>query len=299
MCPALIGVRRSSPLFEKRHVKSLPSEEILALVQSPQNGSVTLEMIPTSPPLGNLYLLATSLLFSGMILSISPIISRISEALTTSSRLHPLVVPTSMYSMNRTAMSLLENLSTISMISFSFEFLLTTVLIFTGPKPTDSAASIPAITAATVWPESVIAAKVASSMASRLTVTLSRPAAERAGAYLGSRTPLVVIAISASLIESMDTKSWRFLRNSGSPPVSLIFFTPKEMKIPAILSISSKVIMPSLGMNGKSFPNISFGMQYVHLKLHLSVTEILRSRIGLPKVSKIPGSLIVLAEVPR
>jgi len=59
------------------------------------------------------------------------------------------------------------------------------------------------------------------------------------------------------------------------------------MNIPAILSISSNVIRFSLGMNGKSFPNTSLGMQYLHLKLHLSVTEILRSRIDLPNLSKI------------
>ena len=127
-----------------------PSAEIRALVQLLQKGSVTLVISPTSVPLDVLYLLATSLFFRGGIGVISPINWRISSALITSSIDHPFVVPTSMYSMNRIAISLFEKRSTRSNISSSFEFLFTTVLIFIGPKPTDSAASIPAITEATV-----------------------------------------------------------------------------------------------------------------------------------------------------
>ena len=286
--PALIIVKRSVPLLEKRQVKSLPSAESLARVQSPQKGSVTLEITPTSPPFGNLYRLATSLFLSGVICSSTPIIALISSAVTTSSIFHPLVFPTSIYSMKRIAISLLENLSTRSNISSSLEFFLTTVLILIGPKPTDSAASIPAITEATVWPESVIAANVDSSTASRLTVTRSRPAADRAGAYLGRRTPFVVIAISTFLIESMEIRSGRFFRRRGSPPVRRIFSTPRSMKIPANLSISSNDIIPPLSKNGKSLPKTSLGIQYLHLKLHLSVTDILKSLSGRPKRSPRP-----------
>ena len=79
-------------------------------------------------------------------------------------------------------MSLSENLSTNCRISCSLVSLLTTVLILIGPRPTDSAASIPAKTAETVCPESVIVANVDSSSASKLTVIRSNPAAEREGA---------------------------------------------------------------------------------------------------------------------
>ena len=152
---------------------------------------------------------------------------------------HPLVVPTSMNSMKRTAISREEKRSTRSINSSSLTSFLTTVLILIGPKPTDSAASIPANTAATVCPESVIAAKVASSNASRLTVTRSKPAADKAGAYLGNSTPLVVIAISTSRSASSEMSSGSPLRSRGSPPESRIFSTPSEMNKPARRSISS------------------------------------------------------------
>ena len=126
---------------------------------------------------------------------------------------------------------------------------------------------------------------MASSIASRLTVTRSSPAADSAGAYLGSRTPFVVIAISTSLNAIIEINSWRFLRSRGSPPVRRIFSTPRDTNIPAILSISSNVMISSRFMNGKSFPKTSLGMQYLHLKLHLSVTEILKSLRGLPNLS--------------
>ena len=61
-----------------------------------------------------------------------------------------------------------------------------------------------------------------------------------------------------------------------------ILRTPRPTKSRATRLISSKVRMSSFGRNRYRSPKISAGMQKVHLKLHRSVTEMRRSRSGLP-----------------
>ena len=53
------------------------------------------------------------------------------------------------------------------------------------------------------------------------------------------------------------------------------------------LKISSKVKSSFLGRNSYLSPNISAGIQYGHLKLHLSVTDILKSLNGLWNLSNV------------
>src|SRR5699024_7737322 len=77
----------------------------------------------------------------------------------------------------------------------------------------------------------------------------------------------------------------------GSPPVILSFFTPSSAYIRAIRSSSSNDRSSSLFMNSKSSPKTSFGMQYLHLKLHRSVTDMRRSLIGLPNLSVIDSTI--------
>ena len=60
---------------------------------------------------------------------------------------------------------------------------------------------------------------------------------------------------------------------------------PKKLNIFASLVISSNVRISPLGKNAYCGPNISAGIQYLQRKLQRSVTEILKSRIGLPRVS--------------
>ena len=47
--PPRSSARRSCPFEANRQVNSLPSAEMRARVQLPQNGSVTLEIAPISP----------------------------------------------------------------------------------------------------------------------------------------------------------------------------------------------------------------------------------------------------------
>src|SRR5207249_3376530 len=75
---------------------------------------------------------------------------------------------------------------------WSFTPRLTTMLIFTAPKPARVAASIPSSTRPTENPTSLIAPNVASSRASRLTVTRPRPAWRSAAALSARRDPLGV-----------------------------------------------------------------------------------------------------------
>ena len=78
----------------------------------------------------------------------------------------------------------------------------------------------------------------------------------------------------------------------GSPPVNLIFFTPKVTKISDNLIISSKDKIWSFFKNSNASPYNSSGIQYLHLKLHLSVTEILKSSNFLPNLSFISKNRI-------
>ena len=161
---------------------------------------------------------------------------------TTSSILQPLVCPTSMYSMKRRMWPLPLNRRAIGRISRSFTPRLTTMLILIGARPASAAASMPSSTFATGKSTSFIARKIPSSRASRLTVTRDSPAILSSRALCPSSAPLVVSVRSMSPTSlSISTRRSRCLRNSGSPPVSRIFWTPCALKMRASRVISSKV----------------------------------------------------------
>ena len=189
--------------------------------------------------------------------------SMISAAGITSSIRQPLVLPTSMYSMNRKANSGPRKRRAMGRILASLTPRLTTMLIFTGRNPACRAASIPASTRATGKPTSFIAAKTLSSSESRLTVTRCSPAARNSPACAASKDPLVVSVKSRmpSTPASIRTNRPKSRRSSGSPPVRRIFSTPKLAKMRASRVISSNVSNSLRGRNRKSVPKTSRGMQ--------------------------------------
>src|SRR5699024_5128373 len=90
----------------------------------------------------------------------------------------------------------------------------------------------------------------------------------------------------------------RSFRIKGSPPVKRIFWTPKLANFSAKRVISSKLNSSLLGKKTLSSPKTSLGIQYVHLKLHVSVTEIRKSLKGLPKCSLIGSICLVILFTP-
>ena len=109
----------------------------------------------------------------------------------------------------------------------------TTTLILIGASPAAAAASMPSSTLATGKSTSFIARNVASSSASRLTVTRVRPASTRLRAFFASSEPLVVSVRSRSpSFASISTSRSTFRRSSGSPPVRRILATPRSHEDP-------------------------------------------------------------------
>ena len=105
----------------------------------------------------------------------------------------PLVAPTSMYSMKRsTTAACAVKWRAIGTIWSSLVPRLTTMLTLIGPRPARAAASMPASTSATGKSTSFMRRNIASSSASRLTVTRCRPASFNACALRASSEPLVV-----------------------------------------------------------------------------------------------------------
>ena len=96
-----------------------------------------------------------------------------------------------MYSMNRSVWPRSGSGAASGTIWSSFTPRLTTAFTFTG-SPAAAAASMPSSTCSTGKSTSFSARKVASSSASRLTVTRSRPASASACAFGGSSEPFVV-----------------------------------------------------------------------------------------------------------
>ncbi len=184
----------------------------------------------------------------------------ISAAGTTSSSRQPLVVPTSMYSMNRSTCPVCRKCAAIGRMDCSFTPRRTTMFTLTGASPAAAAAAMAASTRATGNRASL---NMSSSSESRLTVTRRRPAAASAVALPASSAPLVVRAMSwtPSMAASIATSFSRSRRSSGSPPVSRSLRTPSPAKTRASRANSSKVSNCSRGKNTKSRPKISRGMQ--------------------------------------
>ncbi|MNY17465.1 hypothetical protein D3C86_1507860 [compost metagenome] len=138
-------------------------------------------------------------------------------------------------------------------ISASLVPCLTTMLTLIGARPTAWAVSMPSRTSRTAKSTSFILRNVASSMASRLTLTRDRPALRSDCALRPSSDALVVSVRSSGLPEtvsmraSISTSFSMFLRSSGSPPVSRIFSTPCDTNTRAARSISSKLSSSACG----------------------------------------------------
>ena len=164
-----------------------------------------------------------------------------------------------------------------------------TQFTFTG-RPCSAAAPIPARTRDTLNPRPFIFPAVVWSRESTETLSRSSPAERRAAAWFPRNQPFVVSETSGTprcLIDCMI--EGRSLLRSGSPPVSRTFCTPRRTNAPTIRNSSSAPMSSPLERKGWSGPKASLGMQYGHLKLHLSVTETRRSLMGRPSVSRVPS----------
>jgi hypothetical protein len=123
------------------------------------------------------------------------------------------------------------------------------------PEPARSAASIPRSTSATGKSASFMRLKIASSIASRLTVTRWSPAAFSAAALRSSSDPFVVSVSSSGepsthvSSASIATRRSTSRRSSGSPPVRRTLRTPWATKRRATRTISSNVSSEECGRN--------------------------------------------------
>ena len=116
-------------------------------------------------------------------------------------------------------------------------------------------------------------------------MTLESPASASPLASLERSDPLVVRATSKPNEEIWLTSLEMSLLRRGSPQVILTLLSPSGLHAITKFRICSYDSMLLFGKKLCSLPNFSLGMQYLHLKLHLSVTETLRSLRGLPNLS--------------
>ena len=172
----------------------------------------------------------------------------------TSSMRQPLVAPTSMYSMKRSATSRPRKWRAIGTISWSLVPRLTTMLTLIGPSPARSAASMPRSTSATGKSASFMRRKMASSRASRLTVTRPRPAVRNASAFLSSSEPLVVRVRSSGVRSTWGARQHRHQPLEVAPQQRLAageadLPTPWATNSAARRVISSKLSSDDCGRN--------------------------------------------------
>src|SRR5581483_3698459 len=114
------------------------------------------------------------------------------------------------------------------------------------------------------------------------------PAALSSAAWRARSTPFVVNATSSTpgMAVRSPMRSERFARSRGSPPVSRSLRTPSFTKRRDRRTISSKESRSWEPRNLYRSWYFSRGMQYGQRKLHRSMTDIRRSRIGRPNVSR-------------
>ena len=140
-----------------------------------------------------------------------------------------------------------------STISSSFTPRITTTLILSGRNPAASVASIPSHVSRkpsrrAMWtnfsPRSV----------SRLMLSRRRPASRSGRASFESRIPFVVIARSFTpgVDATSRTRSGRFRRAVGSPPVRRKSVIPSDTATRTIRPISSKVRISGWGIHSGS-----------------------------------------------
>ena len=134
-----------------------------------------------------------------------------------------------------------------------------TELILTGSSPAERAARTPASTSGSRRRRLRVAKVSGSSVSSEMLIR-SSPAAASPAARAASPIPLVVIAIDGRGRRAAipATSASRFLRSSGSPPVSRTVVMPsRDTPIPTSRRISSSVSRSSFGSQGRP----SAGMQ--------------------------------------
>ncbi len=148
-----------------------------------------------------------------------------------------------------------------------------TALIFTGLKPTRSAASMPA-SAPSSEPQRVILWNFSASSVSSEMFTRESPAAFKSSAMRGKRTPFVVIDtfLISGMAAMLRTSSTTPLRTVGSPPVRRTLLMPMLAATRTACSTSS---MRKIS-KWESCCTPSSGMQYTQRKLQRSVSEIRR-----------------------
>ncbi|ODV08586.1 MAG: hypothetical protein ABT20_11865 [Rubrivivax sp. SCN 70-15] len=141
------------------------------------------------------------------------------------------------------------------------------MLILIGASPARSAASMPRSTSATGKSTSFMRRKIASSSASRLTVTRRSPARCSASALRSSSEPFVVSVMSSGSpsavrsVASCSIRPSRWRRSSGSPPVSRSLVTPCATNSRATRVISSKLSSELCGRKVYCLSKTSLGMQ--------------------------------------
>ena len=178
-----------------------------------------------------------------------------------------------MNSMKRTCTPRAFANSTKSQISSSLKPRIMTQLIFTESKPALVAIRIPSSTESRLS-RRVMRLNFSGTSVSRLILICETPASRSWRAFCCNRTPFVESAnvLKPAIPDNEAHSSSTPVRTSGSPPVSLIFRTPRPTNITASRSISSKESKWILGVRGMP----SAGMQYRQRRLHRSVIEIRR-----------------------
>ena len=270
---------------EKRQFRTDPSAVNRSRLHVPQKGWVTLEMRPISPRPSTKRKRSAgarpgprSTARSG---HSAEIVRWTSSPETSWWRAQAPCASRGMNSMNRTTRPVSRANFAKSRTSSSFCPLSSTTLTLSGVRPAASAASMAASTVAS-WPRRRIEPKRSARSESQLMLTRRRPAAASWSATGASSMPLVVRDRSSSpSAASLRTRSLRPARTRGSPPVSLMDRTPSRRATSATRTISSKESRSDRGRN--VIPRS--GMQYVHRRLHRSVTEIRRSSWIRPKES--------------
>ncbi len=222
--------RRSVSCTAKRQLRNMPSAVRRTRSQLPQNDSVTLAMMPTSPRPSRYRKRSAGAdprPSTGSSGYTAPMAASTSAAGTTEPADQRSSASRGMNSMNRMVTPRSRPKVAKSTISSSFTPRMSTQLTLTGEKPASTAASIPSIT----WARAerrVMVKKVAGRRESREMLMRRRPAARRSPARARRVAPLVVSDRSVPRAASFSTRTGRWARTVGSPPVMRIPSKPKR-----------------------------------------------------------------------
>mmetsp|Transcript_18576 Transcript_18576/g.57085 ORF Transcript_18576/g.57085 Transcript_18576/m.57085 type:complete len:348 (+) Transcript_18576:393-1436(+) len=276
--------RRDTASSPKRQVLRAPSAVRRTRLQPPQKWCVIDEMMPTRPP-SKRHQRVVSLGSSGAMggngsVGSSRIVETISSALTRTDSFHSFAL-NGIHSMKRTSTPVPRKCRTNSASWSSFWPRMTTQFTFTLRPGNARASSMPSRTRSIVLAGLLVnRSNVAGRTESNDTFTLRSPASYSSSTYglvffpFARATPFVVMPTlcTPSRDEMASQIRARSGRSVGSPPVSRTFVAPIRAKSRARRSISA--VVSSFESSDRGTP--SAGMQYVHRKLHRSVSEIRR-----------------------